>query len=102
MRCWKKDKKKNKYMDNQNNETPGTPEEEIKNSVEQVLAGVDMEKITKEDVFHDLMHNSKLFSFRLMVASALLEQLHIRDVVKTEKVDDNVIRFDEQEQEPKS
>lgn len=86
-------------MDNQNNETPGTPEEEIKNSVEQVLAGVDMDKITKDDVFHDLMHNAKLFSFRLMVASALLEQLHIKESVAGT---DNVIRFDEQEQEPKS
>ena len=103
MQCWKQEK--DKYMDKQNtvdNEQTGTPEEEIQNSVEQVLAGVDMNKITKDDVFHDLMHNSKLFAFRLMTASALLEQLHIRDVVKTEKVDDNVIRFDEQEQEPKS
>ena len=104
MRCWKQEK--NKYMDTDqktvDNEQTGTPEEEIQNSVEQVLAGVDLNKVTKDDVFHDLMHNAKLFSFRLMVASALLEQLHIRDVVKTEKVDDNVIRFDEQEQEPKS
>lgn len=88
------------------NEAPGTPEEEIKNSVEQVLAGIDLNKITPNDVFHDLMHNSKLFSFRLMVASALLEQLHLKDAVAGIKEEvagtDNVIRFDEQEQEPKS
>jgi hypothetical protein len=89
-----------------NNEAPGTPEEEIKNSVESVLAGVDMDKITKDDVFHDLMHNAKLFSFRLMVASALLEQLHLKDAVaginKEVAGTDNVVRFDEQEQESKS
>ena len=65
------------------NETPGTPEEEIANSIDAVLAKIDFDKITKDDVFHDLMHNSKLFSFRLMVASALLEQLHIRDLAKS-------------------
>ena len=74
---------------NIDNETPGTPEEEIANSIDAVLAKIDFDKITKDDVFHDLMHNSKLFSFRLMVASALLEQLHIRDLAKSgEKQDE--------------
>jgi hypothetical protein len=74
---------------NIDNETPGTPEEEIANSIDAVLAKIDFDKITKDDVFHDLMHNSKLFSFRLMVASALLEQLHIRDLAKGEvKIDE--------------
>lgn len=72
-----------------NNEAPGTPEEEVANSIDAVLAKIDFDKITKDDVFHDLMHNSKLFSFRLMVASALLEQLHIRDIAKSgEKQDE--------------
>ena len=71
------------------NDKPGTPEEEIANSIDAVLAKIDFDKITKDDVFHDLMHNSKLFSFRLMVASALLEQLHIRDLAKSgEKQDE--------------
>jgi hypothetical protein len=82
-----------------NNEAPGTPEEEIKNSVEAVLAGIDFEKITKDDVFHDLMHNTKLFSFRLMVASALLEQLHLRDTLGKQEPD-NVVKFNDDE--PKS
>jgi hypothetical protein len=82
-----------------NNEAPGTPEEEIKNSVESVLAGIDFEKISKDDVFHDLMHNTKLFSFRLMVASALLEQLHLRETVEKQEPD-NVVKFSEDE--PKS
>ena len=79
-----------------NNEAPGTPEEEIKNSVEAVLAGIDFEKITKDDVFHDLMHNTKLFSFRLMVASALLEQLHLRDTLGKQEPD-NVVKFNDDE-----
>lgn len=82
-----------------NNEAPGTPEEEIKNSVEAVLAGIDFEKISKDDVFHDLMHNTKLFSFRLMVASALLEQLHLRDTLGKQEPD-NVVKFNDDE--PKS
>jgi hypothetical protein len=88
---------------NIDNETPGTPEEEIANIIDAVLAKVDFDKITKDDVFHDLMHNSKLFSFRLMVASALLEQLHIRDLAKSgETTPDNIIRFNEDDQEQKS
>jgi hypothetical protein len=82
-----------------NNEAPGTPEEEIKSSVEAVLAGIDFEKISKDDVFHDLMHNTKLFSFRLMVASALLEQLHLRDTLGKQEPD-NVVKF--YDDEPKS
>lgn len=74
---------------NIDNDKPGTPEEEIANSIDAVLSKIDFDKITKDDVFHDLMHNSKLFSFRLMVASALLEQLHIRDLAKSgEKQDE--------------
>lgn len=74
---------------NIDNDKPGTPEEEIANSIDAVLSKIDFEKISKDDVFHDLMHNSKLFSFRLMVASALLEQLHIRDLAKSgEKQDE--------------
>jgi hypothetical protein len=85
------------------NDKPGTPEEEIANSIDAVLAKIDFDKITKDDVFHDLMHNSKLFSFRLMVASALLEQLHIRDLAKSgETTPDNVVRFNDEDQEPKS
>ena len=86
-------------MNKHNNEAPGTPEEEIKNSVESVLAGIDFEKISKDDVFHDLMHNTKLFSFRLMVASALLEQLHLRDTLGKQEPD-NVVKFSDDE--PKS
>jgi len=88
---------------NIDNDKPGTPEEEIANSIDAVLSKIDFDKITKDDVFHDLMHNSKLFSFRLMVASALLEQLHIRDLAKSgEATPDNVVRFNDENQEPKS
>lgn len=81
---------------------PGTPEEEIANSIDAVLSKIDFDKITKDDVFHDLMHNAKLFSFRLMVASSLLEQLHIRDLAKSGEKPDNIVGFNENEQEPKS
>jgi hypothetical protein len=96
----------NNDTNNTNNEAPempGTPEQEVQNSIQSILAGIDFEKISKDDVFPDLMHNAKLFSFRLMVASALLEQLHLRGVAASaEQKPDNVVRFDEQEQEPKS
>lgn len=84
-------------------EMPGTPEQEVQNAVASILNNVDLDKVTKDDVFHDLMHNAKLFSFRLMVASALLEQLHLRQVAASaESKPDNVVSFNEQESEPKS
>lgn len=47
--------------------------------VAQVIDGVDISTIKKEDVFVDIIHQSKLFSFRLMVACGLLERILIRD-----------------------
>ena len=43
------------------------------------IKGIDIATISKDDVFTDVIHNSKLFAFRLMVAASLLEQLIIRD-----------------------
>lgn len=88
---------------NEQPEMPGTPEQEVQNAVASILNNVDLDKVTKDDVFHDLMHNAKLFSFRLMVASALLEQLHLRQVAASaEQKPDNIVRFEDQESEPKS
>ena len=46
--------------------------------VQAVIRGVDLNTITKDDVFSDIIHQSKLFAFRLMVGAALLEQLIVK------------------------
>lgn len=47
--------------------------------VAQVIDGVDISTVKRDDVFVDIIHQSKLFSFRLMVACGLLERILIRD-----------------------
>ena len=58
--------------------------------VAQVIDGVDISTIKKDDVFVDIIHQSKLFSFRLMVACGLLERILIRDQnAESEKTEPN-------------
>jgi hypothetical protein len=47
--------------------------------VQAVIKGVDLNTLTKDDVFTDIIHQSKLFAFRLMVGAALLEQLIVKN-----------------------
>ena len=49
------------------------------------ISGIDLSKISRDDVFVDLIHNSKVFAFRLMVAASLLEQVMKRDGVQPEQ-----------------
>jgi hypothetical protein len=67
-------------------ETPA-PEE---NPVEQAIKGIDLNTITKDDVFTDIINQSKLFAFRLMVGAALLEQLIIKSRSEAETAADTV------------
>ena len=46
--------------------------------VYEAIKGIDLDKITKDDIFVDIIHQSKLHAFRLMVGAALLEQLIIK------------------------
>ena len=52
------------------------------NAVDQVLSKIDFDKVSKDDVFSDIMHNSRIFAFRLMVGAAVLEQLILRERAK--------------------
>jgi hypothetical protein len=64
-------------------EAPEAPEIPAVESAEEdpvqaVIRGVDLNTISKDDVFSDIIHQSKLFAFRLMVGAALLEQLIVK------------------------
>jgi hypothetical protein len=59
------------------NEIDGAGGEE--DPVQAVIKGVDLNTLTKDDVFTDIIHQSKLFAFRLMVGAALLEQLIVKN-----------------------
>lgn len=47
--------------------------------IDKILEGIDLNAISKDDVFCDIMNKSKIFSFNLLIAAALLERLIIKD-----------------------
>lgn len=72
--------------DNTSTQTEKTAAQQaMDDPVAAAIAGIDLSKISRDDVFVDLIHNSKVFAFRLMVAASLLEQLMKRDGVQPEQ-----------------
>lgn len=65
--------------ENQTNEQAQTPEQ----LVEGVLKQIEIDKVTPEAVFQDIILQTKLHSMRLMVAVALLEKLASRNAEPT-------------------
>ena len=60
-------------------ETPAASQEgQSEDPVQAAIKGIDLDKMTKDDIFVDIIHQSKLHAFRLMVGAALLEQLIIK------------------------
>jgi hypothetical protein len=59
--------------------------------IDKILEGIDLNTISKDDVFCDIMNKSKIFSFNLLIAAALLERLIIKDqpVVSETEVTEN-------------
>jgi hypothetical protein len=67
--------------ENQTNEQAQTPEQ----LVEGVLKQIELDKVTPEAVFQDIILQTKLHSMRLMVAVALLEKLASRNAEQPEQ-----------------
>jgi len=44
-------------------------------SIEEIIAGIDLTRITAAEIVNDVMNKSNEFAFRMMVASALLERV---------------------------
>ena len=69
--------------------TPNQEQPEIQvdpeNPVESILSQIDITKVTKEDVFNDIMQHSKAFGFRLIIGAALLEKLALLDKPQQEE-----------------
>lgn len=74
----------NKPEEQTKQETPDQ-NQEAREAVDAILSKIDYDTLSKDDVFHDIMHQAKLFAFRLMVGAALLEQLLIRERAKAEQ-----------------
>lgn len=55
------------------------------NPVESILSQIDINKVTKEDVFNDIMQHSKAFGFRLIIGAALLEKLSLLEKPQQEE-----------------
>jgi hypothetical protein len=56
--------------------TEATFDEQTKNALASVLSKVDFKNLTKEEVVADIVAQSKMFSFRMLIASALIEEIN--------------------------
>jgi hypothetical protein len=65
--------------------TQNATQQAMDDPIAAAVAGIELNKISRDDVFVDLIHNSKLFAFRLMVAANLLERVMKRDGVQPEQ-----------------
>ena len=65
------------------------PQAAVDDALESAISQIDITKITKDDVFHDIMHQAKFFAFRLTVAAALMEKLFIRDQINEAQLHEN-------------
>ena len=74
---------------NMSESTPNQEQPEIQvdpeNPVESILSQIDITKVTKDDVFNDIMQHSKAFGFRLLIGSALLEKLALLEKPQQEE-----------------
>jgi hypothetical protein len=88
----KEDDLRTKEKINMSESTPNQEQPEIKvdpeNPVESILSQIDINKVTKEDVFNDIMQHSKAFGFRLIIGAALLEKLALLDKPQQEEDSD--------------
>lgn len=53
--------------------------------IQKVIENIDLNTITRDDIFVDLINKSKLFAFNLLIAAALLEKLIIKDRSEAEQ-----------------
>jgi len=53
-------------------------------SIEEIIAGIDLTRITAAEIVNDVMNKSNEFAFRVMVASALLERVQGKPVQQDE------------------
>lgn len=70
-------------------ETPG--EKETQDAINAVLSQIDLEKISQNDVFHDVMRTLQETSFKFVLAAKLMEHIFVRDGVfkKVENADES-------------
>lgn len=63
--------------------TEGFSEDQVK-AIEHVLKGVDIDAISKDEVFIDVVNRLKRFSFEMTVAIYLLEKKTLADIAAQE------------------
>ena len=75
-------------LDTTKPENPG--EKETQDAISAVLAQIDLDKISQNDVFHDVMRTLQETSFKFVLAAKLMEHIFVRDGVfkSVEKADE--------------
>lgn len=62
---------------------------QMANSIEEAISQIDITKISADDVFMDLINKSKMYSYALMIAAALLEKIIINNRSEEQQTEQN-------------
>lgn len=54
-------------------------DEQTRKQIDEVLSQIDFSAVTRKDVIADLVSNTRAIAFRLLVGSALLEEIDARE-----------------------
>lgn len=60
----------------ENTDQQATFDKKTQDALAAVLDKIDFDSLKKEEVIADIVHQSKMFSFRMLVASALIEEIN--------------------------
>lgn len=63
----------------ENTEQQATFDQKTQDALAAVLNKIDFNSLKKEEVIADIVHQSKMFSFRMLVASALIEEINKKE-----------------------
>lgn len=74
-------------MSEENKEHNGFSEDQVK-AIEHVLKGVNIDEVSKDDVFLDVINRLKRFNFEMTVALYLLEKKTIAEILATPVAED--------------
>jgi len=74
-------------MSEENKEHSGFSEDQVK-AIEHVLKGVNIDEVSKDDVFLDVINRLKRFNFEMTVALYLLEKKTIAEMPATPVAED--------------
>ena len=65
--------------------TEPTFDKQTQDALAAVISKIDFDNLKKEEVIADIVNQSKMFSFRMLIASALIEEINKKEKASNDK-----------------